>query len=66
MVSPSKADKQETRVAHPDFNTLDTKKNGYLTVADVKGSKWLSKNFARCNSSHNGRLSAQEYANCRE
>ena len=48
------------------FNTLDTKKNGYLTADDVKGNKWLSKNFAKCDTDHDGQLSREEYANCHQ
>ena len=50
--------------ARPDFNTLDTNKNGYLTADDVKNHKWLSKNFARCDTDHDGHLSQEEYAKC--
>jgi hypothetical protein len=49
---------------HPDFQTLDVKKLGYLTADDVSGQVWLSKNFARCNVSHDGHLTSQEYAEC--
>jgi hypothetical protein len=48
----------------PDFQTLDVKKLGYLTTDDVSNQVWLSKNFARCNTSHDGRLTSQEYAKC--
>jgi Ca2+-binding EF-hand superfamily protein len=48
----------------PDFKSLDTSNNGYLTTKDVKSNKWLSKNFARCDTDHDGQLSRQEYANC--
>jgi len=48
----------------PDFKTLDTSNNGYLTAKDVKSNKWLSKNFARCDTDHDGQLSQQEYASC--
>jgi len=33
--------------ARPDFDTLDTTKKGALSADDVKGDKWLSKNFTR-------------------
>lgn len=48
----------------PDFQTLDVKKRGYLTADDVSSQVWLSKNFARCNSGHDGHLTSQEYAKC--
>jgi len=53
---------QSTR---PDFKTLDTKGNGYVTTHDVKSNKWLSKNFAKCDTDHDGHLSQKEYANCK-
>jgi hypothetical protein len=51
--------------AHPDFNALDTTKTGALTVDEVKGNKWLSKNFARCDTNHDGTLSREEYVACK-
>jgi hypothetical protein len=53
---------QSTR---PDFKTLDTKNNGYVTAQDVKSNKWASKNFARCDTDHDGHLSQKEYAACK-
>jgi hypothetical protein len=50
--------------AHPDFNTLDTGKKGYLTKRNVKTHKWLAKNFAKCDLDHDGHLSQDEYASC--
>jgi hypothetical protein len=63
MVS-RKRDTQPGAGKRPDFNTLDTKKNGYLTAGEVKSHKWLSKNFSSCDSDHDGHLSQEEYANC--
>jgi len=51
--------------ARPDFDTLDTTKKGALSADDVKGDKWLSKNFTRCDSDHDGTLSREEYAACK-
>ena len=51
--------------ARPDFKTLDTTKRGTLTADDVKGDKWLSQNFTRCDSDHDGTLSREEYAACK-
>jgi len=49
---------------HPSFAALDAKKQGYLTADDVSTHAWLSKNFTRCNSSHDGHLTSKEYAAC--
>jgi hypothetical protein len=64
LVSSDKSQMQKGAGTRPDFSTLDTKSNGYLTAHDVKSNKWLAKNFARCDSDHDGHLSQQEYANC--
>jgi hypothetical protein len=53
---------QSTR---PDFKTLDTKNNGYVTTQDVKSNRWVSKNFARCDTDHDGHLSQKEYEACK-
>jgi hypothetical protein len=49
--------------AVPSFQTMDVKKQGYLTVADASGHEWLAK-FCPCNSSHDGRLTPKEYEAC--
>jgi hypothetical protein len=49
---------------HPAFKTMDTNKSGYLTAADIKSHHWLSKNFSRCDTDHDGQLSQKEYASC--
>lgn len=51
--------------ARPDFDTLDTKKMGTLTADDVRANKWLSKNFTRCDTDHDGTLSRAEYDTCK-
>jgi hypothetical protein len=56
---------KEASAARPDFNTLDTKKKGTLTSDDVKSTKWLSTNFARCDSDHDGTMSREEYIACK-
>lgn len=64
---PEKTDGQSVRTAateRPAFETLDVNKLGYLTPADVSTHVWLSKNFARCNTGHDGHLTSQEYALC--
>jgi hypothetical protein len=48
----------------PDFKSLDTSNDGYLASKDVKSNKWLSKNFARCDTDHDGQLCQQENASC--
>jgi hypothetical protein len=49
---------------HPAWNTMDTQRSGFLTAKDVKSHKWLTKNFSRCNSNHDGHLTETEYAGC--
>jgi len=63
LVAGDNRSDQETGT-HPGFKSLDTKKNGYLTADDLKSHKWLSKNFAKCDSDHDGQLSQKEYASC--
>jgi hypothetical protein len=55
----------KTTEKHPDFASLDQNNHGYLTMDDVKYNTWLSANFARCDTNHDGHLSQQEYANCK-
>jgi hypothetical protein len=38
--------------------------DGELTYRRFKSNKWLRKNFARCETDHDGQ-SPQEYANCK-
>jgi hypothetical protein len=52
-------------VAHPAFESLDVNNRGYLTSDDVAPNRWLASNFARCDANHDGRLSQQEFANCK-
>jgi hypothetical protein len=47
-----------------DFDRLDARKHGYLTVDDVKGDLWLTRNFSRCNVSHTGRMTWDEFSGC--
>ena len=69
LVSPNgNANHSGTKLAsaaRPDFKTLDTAKRGKLTADDVKGNKWLSQNFTRCDLDHDGTLSSEEYAACK-
>jgi len=67
MVSPngtSNGGMKQANAARPDFSTLDTKNKGSLTAADVRNNAWLSKNFSRCDSDHDGTLSRAEYEAC--
>jgi hypothetical protein len=43
---------------------MDTRKRGYLTEDDVKSDIWLSRNFNRCNMSHTGRMTWDEFSGC--
>jgi hypothetical protein len=69
MVSPNgdatHSAMKRTSSARPDFDTLDTRKTGALSADDVKGNKWLRKNFARCDTNHDGTLTREEYAACK-
>jgi hypothetical protein len=68
MVAPNGAQKDgamsQTDATRPDFNTLDSKKSGKLSMADVKSNAWLSKNFAKCDSDHDGTVDRAEYSAC--
>jgi hypothetical protein len=54
----------QTDTTRPDFSTLDTKKSGKLSMADAKSNQWLSKNFAKCDSDHDGTVDKAEYNAC--
>jgi hypothetical protein len=47
-----------------DFDRLDTRKRGFLTADDVKSDLWLSRNFSRCNVSHTGQMTWDEFSGC--
>jgi hypothetical protein len=67
MVSPngtSNGGMKQANASRPDFNTLDTKKRGSLTAADVRSNTWLSKNFSKCDTDHDGTLTRSEYEAC--
>jgi hypothetical protein len=67
MVSPngtSNGGMRQANAARPDFSTLDTKNKGSLKPADVKNNAWLSKNFSKCDTDHDGSLSRAEYEAC--
>ena len=62
----SKDDVQRAPAVHPDFKAVDTQRHGYLTSDDIKNDDYVSKNFAKCNLTHNGHMTPEEYANCHE
>lgn len=62
----AKHDMQRGSGTHRDFDSFDTNKHGYLVSDDVKGDEWVRKNFRRCNLKHDGHMSREEYANCKE
>jgi hypothetical protein len=61
-----KTDAQRETTTHRDFDTVDTRKHGYITAHDVKSDEYVRRNFAKCNVKHNGHMSREEYANCHE
>jgi cytoskeletal protein RodZ len=63
--TPSTVKAPNAVVSHPDFKTLDVNSRGYLTADDVAHNRWLATNFSRCDANHDGRLSQQEFANCK-
>jgi hypothetical protein len=64
LVGPNTGQATGTPHMRPDFDSLDTGKKGYLTAHNVKSHPWLSKNFKKCNLSHDGHLTRDEYTNC--
>jgi hypothetical protein len=70
MVSPngSATDSgiKQADATRPDFSTLDKKSKGSLSAADVKGNPWLKKNFAKCDTDHDGTLDRAEYEACKQ
>jgi hypothetical protein len=65
LPTPSTVRAPNAVVSHPDFKTLDVNNRGYLTSDDVTQNRWLATNFSRCDANHDGRLSQQEFANCK-
>jgi hypothetical protein len=68
MVAPNGTAKdggmKQANASRPAFSTLDTKNKGHLTPDDVKGNQWLSKNFSKCDTDHDGTLDRAEYNAC--
>ena len=48
----------------PDFATLDRKGTGYVTMEDVTGNEWLTRNFKTCDTDKNGQVSRAESSAC--
>lgn len=48
----------------PQFATLDKRHHGYVTKKEVRHDAWLKKNFARCDTDHDGQVSQSEYQSC--
>jgi hypothetical protein len=63
--SASKGNMKQASASRPDFSTLDKTGKGSLTAADIKGNRWLRKNFARCDTDHDGTLDRSEYDACK-
>ena len=61
-----KKDAQREATTHRDFDAVDTHKHGYLTSRDVKSDDYVRRNFDKCNATHNGHMSREEYDNCHE
>jgi hypothetical protein len=55
---------KQANASRPDFSTLDTKNKGSVTAADIRNNAWLSKNFSKCDTDHDGTLSRAEYEAC--
>jgi hypothetical protein len=62
--SSTKPMKAQNNVAGADFDSLDTKHQGYLKPADVASNKKLSTNFKSCDKNKDGRLSREEFEGC--
>ena len=43
------------------FGSLDRNTKGYLTSDDVSGDPFLSKNYAKCDTDHDGKLTWREF-----
>ena len=57
-------DMKQADASRPEFSTLDTKNKGALTAAEVRSNQWLSKNFSKCDTDHDGTLDRAEYNAC--
>jgi hypothetical protein len=66
LVSHNTIGMQQAVAPRPGFDTFDSKGTGFLTADEVKGNGWLSKNFARCDTDHDGQLSREEFGDCRQ
>lgn len=48
----------------PAFDQLDTTRSGYLNREAASGNPWLTRNFQRCDTDHDMRISRDEYEAC--
>ena len=46
------------------FASLDRNQKGYLNDDDISADPFLTQNFAKCDSNHDGRLTYAEFAAC--
>jgi hypothetical protein len=46
------------------FDKLDPKKTGTISMSDAKSNPWLSKNFTKCDTNSDSKVSRDEYVAC--
>lgn len=46
------------------FASLDRNQKGYLDTDDISADPFLTENFTKCDTDHNGKLTYAEYAAC--
>ncbi|MBN8728342.1 MAG: hypothetical protein J0H15_11670 [Xanthomonadales bacterium] len=61
----SAAGNEQARSAHPTFDQLDGKSQGYLTRSDVSRDTWMTSHFAQCDTNGDSQISRTEYQACR-
>jgi hypothetical protein len=49
---------------HEYFKSLDGAKKGYLTLDDVSADAFLTQNYGKCDSDHDGKLTWPEFKMC--
>ncbi len=58
------ADGDVTKRQHAYFKGLDKGSKGYLTNDDVSGDPFLSQNYPKCDTDHDGKLTWSEFKAC--
>ena len=53
-----------TKRQHTYFKSLDRGGKGYLNGDDVSGDPFLSENFPKCDTDHDGKLTWNEFKTC--